>query len=201
MKDSPLLVRLPLSHERINTSTTNQIAVPVDHFDCGFRFPVLMEAVAVFDHYGVVPGQLPPNSIAAIYSFISYLRSERVCFSIKLFRECFSVRSIPDSGTKIFRGHLYFGCRGLKVDNLANKIPNWSERYLIFEGQLGLLLVHPQVRDEAAFGSSGLDDLEKDIFDFFKGERLDIVHYLPLLPTLEDVHVEDNKYQPTELLC
>ncbi|KAK8935249.1 hypothetical protein KSP39_PZI014150 [Platanthera zijinensis] len=200
MKDSPLLARLPLPHERINTSAANKIAILVDHFDCGFRFPVLMEFVAVFDHYGVVPGQLPPNSIAAIYNFISYLRSERVRFSIKLFRECFSVRSIPDSGIKIFRGHLYFGCRGLKFVNLANKIPNWSERYLIFEGQLGLLLVHPQVRDEAAFGNTGLDGLEKDIFDFFKGERLDVVQYLPLLPTLEDVHAEDSKYQPTKLL-
>ncbi|KAK8935779.1 hypothetical protein KSP39_PZI014143 [Platanthera zijinensis] len=201
MKDSPLLARLPLPHERINTSAANQIAIPIDHFDCGFGLPVLMEAVAVFDHYGVVPGQLPPNSISAIYSFISYLRSERVRFSIRLFRECFSVRSIPDSGTKIFRGHLYFGCRGLKVVNLANKIANWSERYLIFEGNLGLLPVHPQVRDEAAFGSSGLDGVEKEIFNFFKGERLDVTHYLPLLPTLEDVHAEDSKYHSAELLC
>ncbi|KAK8970490.1 hypothetical protein KSP40_PGU001312 [Platanthera guangdongensis] len=163
----------------------------------------MMEVVAVFDHYGVVPGQLPPNSIAAIYCFISYLRSERVCFSMRLFRECFSVRSIPDSGTKIFRGHLYFGCRGLKIVNLANKIANWSERFLIFEGNLGLLPVDPQIREEAAFGSSGLDGVEKEIYNFFKGERLDVNHYIPLLPSLVGIEAEDSKLQTgrTELLA
>ncbi|KAK8963888.1 hypothetical protein KSP40_PGU007465 [Platanthera guangdongensis] len=155
----------------------------------------MLETVAVFDHYGVVPGQLPPNSIAAIYSFISYLRSERVRFSMRLFRECFSVRSIPDSGTKIFRGNLYFGCRGLKIVNLANKIANWPERFLIFEGNLGLLPVDPQIREEAAFGSSGLDGMEKEIYDFFKGERLDVNHYIPLLLSLVGVEAEDIKLQ------
>ncbi|KAK8941719.1 hypothetical protein KSP40_PGU000104 [Platanthera guangdongensis] len=72
----------------------------------------------------MVPGQLAPNTLAAICSFISYLRSEKIAFSMNIFRKMFSVRSITASGGCPYKGVIYFYCRGMKVVGLPNKIHN-----------------------------------------------------------------------------
>ncbi|KAK8936161.1 hypothetical protein KSP39_PZI012838 [Platanthera zijinensis] len=108
MADSPVHVRLPLDQERINTSTGNQIVVLIDDFDCGFKFPLLWEIVEIFEHYGIVPGQLAPNTLAAIYSYVSYLRFENITFSLNIFRKIFFVRLITPLGGRPYKGVMYF---------------------------------------------------------------------------------------------
>ncbi|KAK8939233.1 hypothetical protein KSP39_PZI011622 [Platanthera zijinensis] len=158
-----------------------------DHFDCGFKFPLLWEAAEIFEHYGVVPGQLAPNSMVAICSFIAYLRAERIEFSLKVFRKIFSVRSITPTGDPEYKGIIYFYCRGMKVVGLPNKIHNWTSRYLIFEGDLGFLHTSPQLRADADFKSVRLNDAETAIVKFLDGARLDVDYYIPLLPGLYTV--------------
>ncbi|KAK8970463.1 hypothetical protein KSP40_PGU008555 [Platanthera guangdongensis] len=46
----------------------------------------------------MVSCQLAPNTLAAICSFISYLRSEKIAFTMNIFRKMFSVRSITSYG-------------------------------------------------------------------------------------------------------
>ncbi|KAK8944607.1 hypothetical protein KSP39_PZI007929 [Platanthera zijinensis] len=78
MADSPVHVCLLEDQERINFSTATHIAVRIDHFDCGFKFPILWEIAEIFEHYCMVSRQLAPNTQAANYSYISYLRSEKI---------------------------------------------------------------------------------------------------------------------------
>ncbi|KAK8939516.1 hypothetical protein KSP40_PGU002376 [Platanthera guangdongensis] len=99
--------------------------------------------VEIFQHYGIVPGQLGPNTLAAIYSFLSYLRSEKITFSLNIFRKIFSARLITPSGGRHCKGAIYLYCRGMKVTGLPNKIHNWTSRFLIFEGDLGFVQTYP----------------------------------------------------------
>ncbi|KAK8947082.1 hypothetical protein KSP39_PZI007432 [Platanthera zijinensis] len=187
MAGSRVLARLPKEQERLNFSTATQIAIPIDHFDSGFKFPLLWEIADIFDHYAVVPGQLAQNTIAAIYSYVSYLRSEKIAFSLNMFRRIFFVRSITPSRGRQYKGEIYFYCRGIKVVGLPNKIHNWTSRYLIFKGDLGFSHTCPQVRADSAFKSVKLDAVEGAIVVFLAGARLDIEYYLPLLPNLETI--------------
>ncbi|KAK8946235.1 hypothetical protein KSP40_PGU000766 [Platanthera guangdongensis] len=105
--------------------------------------------VEIFEHYGMVLGQLAPNTLAAIYSFLSYLRSEKIAFSLNIFRKIFSARSITPFGGRPYKGVIYFYCRGRKVTGLHNKIHNWTSRFLIFE-------VQPRVCSNQSAGARGL---------------------------------------------
>ncbi|KAK8953530.1 hypothetical protein KSP40_PGU000069 [Platanthera guangdongensis] len=141
----------------------------------------------------MVPGQLAPNTVAAIYSFLSYLRSEKITFSLNIFRKIFSGRSITPFGGLPYKGVIYFYCRGMKVMGLPNKIHNWTSRFLIFEGDLGFIRTYPQERADSAFKSVRLDAVELAIVEFLAGARLDIVHYIPLLASLGDANLEESK--------
>ncbi|KAK8934405.1 hypothetical protein KSP39_PZI014274 [Platanthera zijinensis] len=200
MENWPVHVRLPLENERINSSLENNIAIPIDHFARGFKFPLLWEVVEIFEHYGVIPGQLAPNTVASIYIFIAYLRSEQVVFSLNIFRKIFSVRAITPTGGKPYKGIIYFYYRGLKVVNLPNNIHNWSSRYLMFEGDLGFKHTYPQERADSEFRSVKLVDMENKIVKFLSGARLDIDHYIPMLPSLDALaHQETSLKVPSNL--
>ncbi|KAK8952384.1 hypothetical protein KSP39_PZI004295 [Platanthera zijinensis] len=117
----------------------------------------------------MVPEHLAPNTLATIYNFISYLRSEMITFSLNVFKKIFSVRSITPSGGCPYKGIIYFYCRGMKFMGLPNKIHNWTTRYLIFEGDLGFEHTHPQERADSIFKSVKLDAVEAAIIEFLAG--------------------------------
>ncbi|KAK8926282.1 hypothetical protein KSP39_PZI018822 [Platanthera zijinensis] len=81
---------------RINTCYDDEIAVPLVHFDLGWRFLISWEHVEVFNHCGIIPAQLPPNSITSIYSFVIYLRTEGITFSLDVFKSLFLIRSLKE---------------------------------------------------------------------------------------------------------
>ncbi|KAK8953235.1 hypothetical protein KSP40_PGU000122 [Platanthera guangdongensis] len=194
MADSPVLVCLPANEERLNFSTTTQIAIPVDHFDSGFKFPLLWEIAEIFEHYRIVPSHLAPNTLDAIYSFISYLRSEKITFSLNIFRKIFSVRSITPFGGCLYMGIINFYCRGMKFMGLSNKIHNCTSRFLIFEGELRFAHTYPQESARNAIKGISLDAMESVIVEFLVGARLDIEHYILLLASLGNVTHEGSKF-------
>ncbi|KAK8947420.1 hypothetical protein KSP39_PZI007157 [Platanthera zijinensis] len=196
MANPDVVARLPREDERINTSGKNLVVIPIDHFDYGFTLPPLIEFIEILDFFDIVPDQLSPNIVASVMSFIIYLRTERVKFTMDLFRHCFVIRSIT-SGKKdnrIFKGVVYFGCTSMKAVNLQNKFPNWSTRFLMFEGNLGLMPVRPQVRAANLFDRFGVDGVEKEIVGFLAGSQLDIQHYILMLLVVAEWPIEESKY-------
>ncbi|KAK8953109.1 hypothetical protein KSP40_PGU000299 [Platanthera guangdongensis] len=147
----------------------------------------------------MVLGQLAPNTLAAICSFISYLRSEKITFSMNIFRKMFSVCLITSSRGCPYKGVIYFYCRGMKVVGLPNKIHNWTSRFLIFEGDLGFTHTYPQERADSAFKSVPLDAMESAIVKFLADARLDIEYYIPLLASLADVSRKESKLLRTQV--
>ncbi|KAK8969873.1 hypothetical protein KSP40_PGU007500 [Platanthera guangdongensis] len=195
MGDSEIIARLLEDDERINTAHHNLVTIPIDHFSFGFAFPPLIELIKILDFYGVVLDQLSLNTVTSIMSFIIYLRKEQVTFTMNLFRNFFVTQSITtDKGVnKVFRGVLYFGSTGMKVVNLPNKVSRWSERYLMFEGNLQLLPFKPQVRPSNTFQPNSLGEVEEDIVKFLANERLDVKHYISPLQPVTDLPVEERR--------
>ncbi|KAK8968637.1 hypothetical protein KSP40_PGU001645 [Platanthera guangdongensis] len=132
----------------------------------------------------MVLGQLAPNTLAAIYSFISYMRSEKIAFSMNIFRKIFSVRSVTPSGGLPYKG--------VNVVGIPNKIHNWNSMFLIFEGDLLFAHTHPQERADSAFKSVRLDEMESAIVKYLADARLDIEYYIPLLASLAGVSREES---------
>ncbi|KAK8950152.1 hypothetical protein KSP40_PGU003312 [Platanthera guangdongensis] len=141
----------------------------------------------------MVSGQLAPNTLAVIFSFISYLRSEKITFSMNIFRKMFSVRSITSFRGRPYKGVIYFYYRGMKVVGLPNKIHNWTSRFLIFEGDLGFVHTYPQEHADSVFKSVQLDAMESAIVKFQADTRLDTKYYIPVLASLADVSREESK--------
>ncbi|KAK8968752.1 hypothetical protein KSP40_PGU004333 [Platanthera guangdongensis] len=83
-------------------------------------------------YYGVVPAQLNPNSVAILMAFICYMRSERIEFSLPIFRKLFTFRA--KGGVVFFSGQL------LKTIGLANKHHHWDERFIYVSGDFRIPL-------------------------------------------------------------
>ncbi|KAK8971560.1 hypothetical protein KSP40_PGU010502 [Platanthera guangdongensis] len=86
-------------------------------------------------YYGVVPAQLNPNSVAILVAFICYMRSERIEFSLPIFRKLFTFRA--KGGVVFFSGQL------LKTIGLANKHHHWGERFIFVSGDFGNVPLAP----------------------------------------------------------
>ncbi|KAK8967283.1 hypothetical protein KSP40_PGU001825 [Platanthera guangdongensis] len=135
--------RKPGNHDKVNSAGEGEITILLEHFEVGFRLPLWPEIRQALRYYGVVPAQLNPNSVAIMVAFICYMRSERIEFSLPIFRKLFT---FPAKG-----GVLFFSGQLLKTIGLANKHHNWGERFIFVSGDFGNVPLAPIQYEDAAY--------------------------------------------------
>ncbi|KAK8970977.1 hypothetical protein KSP40_PGU012709 [Platanthera guangdongensis] len=132
-------------------------------------------------YYRVVPAQLIPNSVAILVAFICYIRSERIEFSLPIFRKLFTFRA--KGGVVFFSGKL------LKTTGLANKHHHWGERFIFVSGDFGNVPLAPIQYEDAAYKPPSLGSRESALLEFFGNKdfnvqllRRDVDSLLPVPP-------------------
>ncbi|KAK8947625.1 hypothetical protein KSP40_PGU021431 [Platanthera guangdongensis] len=132
-------------------------------------------------YYGVVPAQLNPNSVAILVAFICYMRSERIEFSLPIFRELFTFRAKG--------GVVFFSEQLRKTIGLANKHHHWGERFIFVSGEFGNVPLVPIQYEDAAYKPPSLGSRESALLEFFGTKyfdvlflRRDVDSLLPVLP-------------------
>ncbi|KAK8947775.1 hypothetical protein KSP40_PGU009566 [Platanthera guangdongensis] len=132
-------------------------------------------------YYGVVPAQLNPNSVAILVAFICYMRSERIEFSLTIFRKLFTFRA--KGGVVFFSGQL------LKTIGLANKHHHWGERFIYVSGDFRNVPLAPIHYEDATYKPPSLGSYESALLEFFGTKDFDVLYLrrdvnspLPVLP-------------------
>ncbi|KAK8971199.1 hypothetical protein KSP40_PGU020874 [Platanthera guangdongensis] len=132
-------------------------------------------------YYGVVPAQLNPNSVAILVAFICYMRSERIEFSLPIFRKLFTFRA--KGGVVFFSGQL------LKTIGLSNKHHHWGERFIFVSGDFRNVPLSPIQYEDASYKPPSLGSRERALLEFFGTKDFDVLYLrrdvdslLPVLP-------------------
>ncbi|KAK8930705.1 hypothetical protein KSP39_PZI016951 [Platanthera zijinensis] len=161
------VARRPGKEERINELSGDELALSTAHFEAGLRLPLWPEVRQVFKYYGVVPGQLTPNSIAVVVGFACYLREERIEFSLAVFRKLFSFRANKD-------GTACFASMHAKVRETVNKSHNWLKKFVFVKGDFGNIPFSPVQLGEASYRPPSLGDHEAKLYEFFAGKNFEV---------------------------
>ncbi|KAK8947424.1 hypothetical protein KSP39_PZI007313 [Platanthera zijinensis] len=161
------VARRPGKEERINELSGDELALPTAHFEAGLRLPLWPEVRQVFKYYGVVPGQLTPNSIAVVVGFACYLREERIEFSLVVFRKLFSFRANKD-------GTACFASMHAKVRETVNKSHNWLKKFVFVKGDFGNIPFSPVQLGEASYRPPSLGGHEAKLYEFFAGKNFEV---------------------------
>ncbi|KAK8943804.1 hypothetical protein KSP40_PGU011447 [Platanthera guangdongensis] len=161
--------RRPAEGEKINDLSGNELAIPLAHFEVGLRLPLWPEVRQVLKYFGVVPGQMTPNSVAIMVGFACFLREERVEFNLAVFRKLFSFRANRD-------GTAYFSSAHLKVRETVNKSHNWLKRFLFVKGDFGNVPFSPVQLSEASYRPPSLGGHEADLCGFFAGKNYEVAY-------------------------
>ncbi|KAK8946331.1 hypothetical protein KSP39_PZI007215 [Platanthera zijinensis] len=132
----------PGNVDRVNLAGEGELAIPLEHFEVGFRLPLWPEMRQALRYYGVVPAQLNPNSVAILVAFIFYMRSEMIEFSLPIFQKMFIFRA--KGGVVFFSGQL------LKTYGLVNKHHHWGEKFVYVSGDFDNVPLAPVQYDDAA---------------------------------------------------
>ncbi|KAK8951832.1 hypothetical protein KSP39_PZI004561 [Platanthera zijinensis] len=161
------VARRPGKDERINELSGDELALPTAHFEAGLRLPLWPEVRQVFKYYGVVPGQLTPNSITVVVGFACYLREEKIEFSLAVFRKLFSFRANKD-------GTACFASMHAKVRETVNKSHNWLKKFVFVKGDFGNIPFSPVQLGEASYRPPSLGGHEAKLYEFFAGKNFEV---------------------------
>ncbi|KAK8965799.1 hypothetical protein KSP40_PGU002093 [Platanthera guangdongensis] len=182
------IARPPGSHDKVNTAWEGELAIPIEHFEVGFRLPLWPEMRQALRYYGVVPAQLNPNSVAILMAFICYMRSERIEFSLSIFRKLFTFRA--KGGVVFFSGKL------LKTIGLANKHHHWGERFIYVSGDFGNVPLAPIQYEDAAYKPPSLGSRESALLEFFGTKDFDVLYLRRDVDSLPPVLPGEGKISP-----
>ncbi|KAK8949427.1 hypothetical protein KSP39_PZI005333 [Platanthera zijinensis] len=174
--------RNPGNHDRVNTPGAGELAIPLEHFEVGFRLPLWPEVRLALRYYGVVPAQLNPNSVAILIAFICYMRSERIEFSLPIFRKLFNFRAK--------------GGQQLEVTGLANKHHHWGEKFVYVSGDFGNVPLQPVQYEDAAYKPPALGSRESAILEFFGTKEFDVPYLRRDVDSLPLVHSGEGTVSP-----
>ncbi|KAK8953696.1 hypothetical protein KSP40_PGU001353 [Platanthera guangdongensis] len=183
------VARPPGSHDKVNTAGEGELAIPIEHFEVGFRLPLWPEMRQALRYYGVVPAQLNPNSVAILVAFICYMRSERIEFSLPIFRKLFTFRA--KGGVVFFSGQL------LKTIGLANKHHHWGEKFIYVSGDFGNVPLAPIQYEDAAYKPPSLGSRESALLEFFGTKDFDVLHLRRDVDSLSPVLPGEGRVSPS----
>ncbi|KAK8970447.1 hypothetical protein KSP40_PGU022068 [Platanthera guangdongensis] len=173
--------RRPGEGEKINDLSGNELSIPLAHFEVGLRLPLWPEVRQALKYFGVVPGQMTPNSVAIMVGFACFLREERVEFNLAVFRKLFSFRANRD-------GTAYFSSAHLKVRETVNKSHNWLKRFLFIKGDFGNVPFSPVQLSEASYRPPSLGGHEPTCVGSSPGRTSRSHTYAAILMTSPQSH-------------
>ncbi|GAB2272873.1 hypothetical protein Dimus_038996 [Dionaea muscipula] len=108
----------------------NALAIHLDHWKNGLRFPLHPFFVAVFQAYRVLPAQLTPELIGYITSFIVRSAWFDMAPSLLVFNECHE--STPEPGrTGYYQFKVLEGC---KLVTTTGSPKLWKQKFILVEG-------------------------------------------------------------------
>ncbi|KAK8949347.1 hypothetical protein KSP39_PZI005815 [Platanthera zijinensis] len=180
--------RNPGNHDKVNAPGAGELAIPYEHFEVGFCLPLWPEIRQALRYYGVVPAQLNPNSVAILVAFICYMRSERIEFSLSIFRKLFNFRA--KGGVVFFSGQL------LKTTGLANKHHHWGEKFVFVTGDFGNIPLQPVQYENAAYKPPTLGSRESALLEFFGTKEFDVLFLWRDFDSLPPVHPGEGTVSP-----
>ncbi|KAK8937879.1 hypothetical protein KSP40_PGU022312 [Platanthera guangdongensis] len=158
--------RNPGNHDKVNSAGEGELAIPLEHFEVGFCLPLWPEMRQALRYYGVVPVQLNPNSVAILVAFICYMQSERIEFSLPIFRNLFTFRA--KGRVVLFSGQL------LRTTGLANKHHHWGDKFVFVSGDFGNVHLAPIQYEYAAYKPPSLGSREIALLEFFGTKDFDV---------------------------
>ncbi|KAK8967959.1 hypothetical protein KSP40_PGU006087 [Platanthera guangdongensis] len=180
--------RNPGNHDKVNSPGEGELAIPIEHFKVGFHLPLCPEMRQALRYYGVVPAQLNPNSVAILMAFICYMRSERIEFSLSIFRKLFTFR--VKGGVVFFSGQL------LETIGLANKHHHWGERFIYVSGDFGNVPLAPIQYEDAAYKPPSLGSRESALLEFFGTKDFDVLYLRRDVDSLSPVLPGEGRVSP-----
>ncbi|KAK8942978.1 hypothetical protein KSP39_PZI009606 [Platanthera zijinensis] len=161
--------RRPEASERINDLSGDELALPTAHFEAGLWLPLWLEIRQIFKYFGVVPGQMTPNSVTVAVGFACYLREERIEFSLAVFRKLFSFRTNKD-------GTACFASSQAKVRETVNKSHNWLKKFIFVKGDFGNVRFSPVQLSEASYRPPSLGGHEAALYGFFARKNFEVAY-------------------------
>ncbi|KAK8923700.1 hypothetical protein KSP39_PZI019440 [Platanthera zijinensis] len=187
------VARNPGSEDRVNFMPEGELAIPLEHFEVGFRLPLWPEVRQALRYNGVVPAQLDPNSVALLVAFACYMCAERIEFNLFIFQKLFNFRAKS--------GIVFFSGQTIKTSGLTNKNHNWPQKFIFVSGNFGNVPLSPIRYDEATYKPPALEGRETTILNFFGTKNIDakfLQRDLDSLPPAYQSHVTLVSPQPLQ---
>ncbi|PKA60633.1 hypothetical protein AXF42_Ash006266 [Apostasia shenzhenica] len=128
-RDPDVGLEYPLEGTSFTVLPKGKVAVCLHHLRGGLFLPFQPEFVNVFNHFGIVPMQLPPNAVTMIYCLAKELRRRWIPWDIEIFKAVFRWEANPClRGCFVLKGRY---CQVFKVRDTG--FADWYKRFFFVE--------------------------------------------------------------------
>ncbi|PKA54409.1 hypothetical protein AXF42_Ash000242 [Apostasia shenzhenica] len=148
-RDPNVGLEYPSERARFRTSPKGKVTVCLHHLRGGLFLPFQPEFVNVFNYFGIVPMQLPPNAVTMIYCLA---KGRQIPWDIEIFKAIFRWEANPRlHGCFVLKGRY---CQVFKVRDIG--FADWYKRFFFAE-LCGVRFAEPRRVGEARFLGEGID--------------------------------------------